>query len=80
MTYQATAACGNIVDGKLCGSWYRLGNRGDTPVACNKCRAVCNKCGAVCYDPPEKEREFSREGRPPEGKRWSSKLHRYVFD
>lgn len=47
-----------------CGSWYRRG-------------AACNICGAHAPVDSESPRAFA-QGKPPAGKIWSRKLHRYV--
>lgn len=60
---QADRPCTN------CGSWYR---RGD----------YCNRCGFLQPVPESfytgPDTKFSLLGRPPKGRQWDSKKHKYV--
>lgn len=54
----------------ICGSWYRRGDK-------------CNRCGSSqsvpesFYTGPDTN-DFSLTGRPPKGRQWDSKKHKYV--
>lgn len=66
--YQVNTPCGNqLPDGRPCNSYYRY-------FASHR----CNICGKQHPPPPEDKPRSFLAGKKPTGRRWSSKLHRYL--